>query len=41
MEPEPPAVFNKKFWAGKLMEAGMEHPELKVPSSVSSMSFPP
>ncbi|MGA8753352.1 proline dehydrogenase family protein [Candidatus Deferrimicrobium sp.] len=30
MEAEPPAVFNKKFWAGKLMEAAMEHPELKV-----------
>jgi RHH-type transcriptional regulator, proline utilization regulon repressor / proline dehydrogenase / delta 1-pyrroline-5-carboxylate dehydrogenase len=30
MEAEPPAVFNKKFWAGKMMEAAMDHPELKV-----------
>jgi RHH-type transcriptional regulator, proline utilization regulon repressor / proline dehydrogenase / delta 1-pyrroline-5-carboxylate dehydrogenase len=30
MEAEPPAVFNKKFWAGKMMEAAMNHPELKV-----------
>ena len=30
MEAEPPAVFNKQFWAGKLMEAAMDHPELKI-----------
>jgi RHH-type proline utilization regulon transcriptional repressor/proline dehydrogenase/delta 1-pyrroline-5-carboxylate dehydrogenase len=30
MESEPPAVFDKKFWAGKMMEAAMEQPELKV-----------
>ncbi|MFI5341769.1 MAG: proline dehydrogenase family protein [Candidatus Methylomirabilales bacterium] len=30
MEAEPPAVFNKKFWVGKMMEAAMEHPELKI-----------
>ncbi len=30
MEAEPPAVFNQKYWAGKMMEAAMEHPELKV-----------
>ncbi|HSB70648.1 MAG TPA: proline dehydrogenase family protein, partial [Candidatus Methylomirabilis sp.] len=30
MEAEPPAVFNKKFWAGKMMQAAMDHPELKV-----------
>ncbi|MGB7629796.1 MAG: proline dehydrogenase family protein [Candidatus Deferrimicrobium sp.] len=30
MDAEPPAVFNKKFWAGKMMEAAMDHPELKV-----------
>jgi RHH-type proline utilization regulon transcriptional repressor/proline dehydrogenase/delta 1-pyrroline-5-carboxylate dehydrogenase len=30
MEAEPPAVFNKQFWAGKLMDAAMDHPELKI-----------
>ncbi|HSB82354.1 MAG TPA: proline dehydrogenase family protein [Candidatus Methylomirabilis sp.] len=30
MEAEPPAVFNKKFWVGKMMEAAMDHPELKI-----------
>ncbi len=30
MESEPSVVFDKKFWAGKMMEAAMEHPEFKV-----------
>lgn len=30
LEAEPPAVFNKKFWAGKMMETAMDHPEFKV-----------
>jgi RHH-type proline utilization regulon transcriptional repressor/proline dehydrogenase/delta 1-pyrroline-5-carboxylate dehydrogenase len=30
MEEDPPAVFGKKYWAGKMMEAAMGHPEFKV-----------
>ncbi|WP_367025811.1 proline dehydrogenase family protein [Methylococcus sp. ANG] len=31
MSSEPPAVFDRRFWEGKLMQAAMEHPELKLP----------
>ncbi|MGE5247793.1 MAG: L-glutamate gamma-semialdehyde dehydrogenase, partial [Verrucomicrobiota bacterium] len=30
MAEEPPAVFGKKYWAGRMMEAAMEHPDFKV-----------
>jgi RHH-type proline utilization regulon transcriptional repressor/proline dehydrogenase/delta 1-pyrroline-5-carboxylate dehydrogenase len=30
MEAEPPAVFSRKFWAGKMMDAAMRRPEFKV-----------
>jgi len=30
MEETPPAVFGKKYWAGRMMEAAMEHAEFKV-----------
>ena len=30
MEAEPPAVFSRKYWAGRMMDAAMERPDFKV-----------
>lgn len=30
MEAAPPAVFSRKYWAGRMMDAAMERPEFKV-----------
>jgi RHH-type proline utilization regulon transcriptional repressor/proline dehydrogenase/delta 1-pyrroline-5-carboxylate dehydrogenase len=30
MSKEPPEIFNRRWWAGRLMTMAMENPDLKV-----------